>query len=95
LGGFSPKAGNEDLSGKGVLRKNGGGEMTDNPENPLGLLWGAKSIGRFIGKNQRAAFRMLETGQLPGRKQGKLWVSSERELRAALTCEDRAQNSGR
>lgn len=67
--------------------------MTNNSENPLGLLWGAKSIGRFIGKNPRAAFRLLETGQLPGRKQGKLWVSTERELQAALTGEAPAQTS--
>jgi hypothetical protein len=62
--------------------------MTIEPENPIGVLWGAKQIGHFIGKNPRAAFHLLETGQLPGRKHGKLWTATKDELRAALTGEN-------
>lgn len=61
--------------------------MTIDHENPLGLLWGAREIGKFIGKPPRATFRLLETGQLPGRKQGKLWTATKEGLRAALTGE--------
>ena len=44
--------------------------MPNETEN-LGVLWGAKEIGNFIRKKPRAAFHLLETGQLPGRKVGK------------------------
>jgi hypothetical protein len=50
----------------------------------LDILWGAKAIGSFIGKSDRGAFHLLETGKLPGRKVGAQWVSSKGELAAAL-----------
>jgi hypothetical protein len=50
----------------------------------LDILWGARAIGSFIGKSDRGAFHLLETGKLPGRKVGAQWVSSKGELAAAL-----------
>jgi hypothetical protein len=58
--------------------------MNDTNES-LGILWGAKQISRYIDKSPPATFLLLETGQLPGRKQGKLWTATKDELRAALT----------
>jgi hypothetical protein len=57
-----------------------------NETENLGVLWGAKEIGNFIRKKPRAAFHLLETGQLPGRKVGKLWTATKRELTEALTA---------
>jgi hypothetical protein len=50
----------------------------------LGILWGARQIGEFIGKPPRATFHLLETGQLPARKHGKLWTSTKSELAATF-----------
>ena len=50
----------------------------------LDILWGAKAIGSFIGKSDRGAFHLLETGKLPGRKVGSQWVASKGELAASL-----------
>jgi hypothetical protein len=67
--------------------------MTET-ENPLGILWGAKEIGRFIGKKPRAAFWLLENGQIPGRKQGKMWTSTKGELQEALTASAKPPAAG-
>lgn len=66
--------------------------MTNVTEN-LGILWGAKQIGDFIGKTPRAAFHLLETRQIPGRKNGKLWTATKKELAEALT-NNGASNEG-
>jgi hypothetical protein len=50
----------------------------------LEVLWGAKAIGNFIGKSDRGAFHLLESGVIPGRKIGSQWVASKGELAAAL-----------
>jgi hypothetical protein len=50
----------------------------------LDILWGAAAIGAYIGKSDRGAFHLLETGKLPARKVGAQWVSSKGELAAAL-----------
>ena len=41
----------------------------------LEILWGAKAIGAFIRQKPRAAYHLLETGQIPGRKIGDIWSS--------------------
>ena len=60
--------------------------MVTNETENLGILWGATSIGRFINKGPRATYHLLETGKLPGRKTGKVWTATKREL-AATFCE--------
>ncbi len=51
---------------------------------PPEAVWGAKAIGEEIGRSPRSTFHLLETGAIPGRKVGNLWVSSRRELRRTL-----------
>jgi hypothetical protein len=57
--------------------------MSDN------ILWGAEQIGREanivdehgnvkLGK----VFRLLELGQLPGKKNGRLWISTKEAIRS-------------
>jgi hypothetical protein len=50
----------------------------------LDLIWGAESIGRFIGKSRRATFHLLIKGMLPAEKVGDQWVSSRKRLRDRL-----------
>jgi hypothetical protein len=57
--------------------------MTTDTKN-LDVLWGAKQIGRYIGKNPRAAVHLLEKGRLPARKVGKIWTSTRKELEATF-----------
>jgi hypothetical protein len=55
-------------------------------------IWGAENIGREAGivdretgeVDIRKVFYQLETGNLPGKKVGRLWVSSVAALRSAL-----------
>jgi hypothetical protein len=47
-------------------------------------IWGAANIGKEIGRNTRQAFHLLETGQVPGTKVGRQWVSTRRRLRTRL-----------
>jgi hypothetical protein len=51
---------------------------------PLDLIWGAAEIGRIINKPTRAVFHLLEAGHLPARNISGQWVSSRRQLQAAL-----------
>lgn len=37
------------------------------------VLTGAAEIGKFIGKDERAALHLLYSGQLPGYKLGGIW----------------------
>jgi hypothetical protein len=55
-----------------------------NSEN-IDLLWGARAIGRAIGRTERQAFHLLETGQLPARKVGATWVAARPKLVEFLT----------
>jgi hypothetical protein len=50
----------------------------------LDVLWGAKEIGRYIGKSPRAAVHLLEKGWLPARKVGKAWTATKKELEATF-----------
>jgi hypothetical protein len=46
------------------------------------LLRGAEAIGRFIGVDQRAAYHLLESGHVPARRVGGVWVYTKSGLRA-------------
>lgn len=50
-------------------------------ENELDLVWGAKAIGRELNLPERKTYYLLETGKLPGKKIGKIWVSSRPALK--------------
>ncbi len=56
-------------------------EKEAEPPKPI---WGAKAIGKEIDRSTRSTFHLLETGAIPARKVGNLWVSSRRELRRTL-----------
>jgi hypothetical protein len=58
------------------------------------ILWGAASIGREAGiidengeVDLRKVFYRLETGDLPAKKVGRIWVSSVTAIRRALEIE--------
>jgi hypothetical protein len=55
-------------------------------DSPIGevpdQVWGAKAIGRVIGRTPAQTFHMLEKGHLPAQKIGRLWVASRRRLQA-------------
>ena len=49
----------------------------------LDLVWGAKEIGRLIGRTERETFYLLATGQLRGAvKKGDRWCMPRKALRA-------------
>jgi hypothetical protein len=50
-------------------------------------VWGAKCIAQEIGRNPRVTFYLLEQGLIPAKKIGVQWVSTRRQLRAALAGE--------
>ena len=47
---------------------------------PIDLIWGVTDIAKRIRRTERQTFHMLSTGQLPGKKVGGRWVSSESKL---------------
>jgi hypothetical protein len=49
------------------------------------LLRGAGAIGAFIGLGLRETFYGLQEGHIPGRKEGRTWVSSKTVLRKHYT----------
>jgi hypothetical protein len=58
------------------------------------ILWGAEAIGReanIVDENgavdRRKVFYQLETGNLPAKKVGRLWVSTTTAIRRALEIE--------
>lgn len=45
------------------------------------FLWGARSIGEAINRNERQAYHLLESGKIPcARKVGDKWVARRRSL---------------
>jgi hypothetical protein len=57
--------------------------MSDN------ILWGAEAIGReanILDEHGNVelpkVFRLLELGRLPGKKNGRLWVSTKEAIRS-------------
>ncbi len=55
----------------------------------LDLLWGADEIGKAIRRNRRQTYRLLESGALPAKKVGGVWVASRKILIESL-CDARA-----
>ena len=53
----------------------------------LGLLWGNREIGRHINRSPRATSHLLETGRIPARRVGGIYVTTEAALRDALLPE--------
>lgn len=45
------------------------------------LLRGVKSISKFIDEDERSTYHKLQSGILPGGKEGAQWVASKRVLR--------------
>ena len=56
-------------------------------ENSLDLIWEVSAIAKAIGRTERQTFRLLESGQLPGRKVGGRWVVERSKLVEAFTGE--------
>jgi hypothetical protein len=54
------------------------------------ICWGAAAIGRAINANRRRTFYLLETGKLPAKKLGGVWVASRRRLLDFLTTDNAA-----
>jgi hypothetical protein len=48
-------------------------------------VWGAENIGKVIRRTPRQTQYLLESGLLPARKIGRLWVSDEDSLLQAIT----------
>jgi hypothetical protein len=45
------------------------------------IIWGARAIGKMIGRNERQAYHLLETGALRGaRKIGGVWSAKRSTL---------------
>jgi hypothetical protein len=56
-------------------------ETFEEPENLDKPVWGARDIGKEIGKPTRATYHLLEKGLLPATKIGGQWASTPRRLR--------------
>ena len=57
-------------------------DRRDNVSEPeLDLVWGGRDIAKAINRNPRQTFYLLETGAIPARKVGKIWVADRGELR--------------
>lgn len=54
---------------------------TNDEDDDLMPVWGADEIAKIANVSKHVAFRLLESGELPGRKVGRRWVSNRRALR--------------
>lgn len=66
-------------------------------ETPLGLVWGARNIGRVIGRSERQTHYLLETGAIRAARKvsGKArsrWFASLSGLREQF-CTDCSSNT--
>lgn len=62
-------------------------EIQNDQPPVMGLLWGAASVARALGRTERAVFHMLENSQLPGAtKIGRRWCFDPATFRAALAA---------
>jgi hypothetical protein len=66
-------------------------------ETPLGLVWGARNIGRVIHLNERQTYHLLETGAIRAARKvsGKArsrWFASVSGLREQF-CPDCSSNA--
>jgi hypothetical protein len=48
-------------------------------------IWGVPAIAEIINRSPTKTYYLLEKKYVPGRKIGKLWTSTPRELLAAVT----------
>jgi hypothetical protein len=48
-------------------------------------VWGVPAIAEIINRSTTKTYYLLEKGYVPGRKIGKLWTSTPRELLVAVT----------
>lgn len=57
------------------------GRIENEANDDLDVIWGARAIGQRINCNERVAFSLLETKQIPGAKKvGGRWCVSARRL---------------
>lgn len=49
-------------------------------ESKIDLIWGINAIARMIGRTDRQAFHMVNTGQIPAKKVGGRWVAERSKL---------------
>jgi hypothetical protein len=58
---------------------------SDEQASASDFVWGAKAIGREIGRTERAAFYLLENGHVRGaQKVGGQWCANRKVLRTGL-----------
>jgi len=56
-----------------------------NPSPDTQVIWGAKNIAPFLGRSEKGAFQILESGKIPGaRKVGGRWALDLRVFRASF-----------
>ena len=58
-------------------------EVSDDP-NPLDLVWGAEGVAPIIKRTERQARYLLRSGAIPSRRVGTRFVTTRREIIAAL-----------
>jgi hypothetical protein len=51
-------------------------------------VWGARAIGKVIGRPERATYHLLESELIPAKKVGDSWVATPRKLLAAVVGEE-------
>jgi hypothetical protein len=59
----------------------------------LGVVWGARNIGKVINRTERQTHHLLETGAIEvARKIGAMWTASEAGLRRQFCAADAEQD---
>ena len=64
--------------------------MQNNDTIADDLLVGAKAISKYTGFPERRVYRLLEIGELPGKRMGGIWTTSKTAVRRALLGEGEA-----
>jgi hypothetical protein len=57
-------------------------------EEQTDFLWGVQEIGRYIGRNARQVYHLLQTHKLPAQKIGAIWVARRSQLDARLSGDE-------
>ena len=57
-------------------------------DDTLDVLRGVPAIARFVRKTKRMTYHGLQTGIIPGIKEGALWVTTKSRLRRHYNGED-------
>ena len=55
--------------------------LSTTDDDTLGVLWGARAIGAYVGRSERPTFYLLERGLVPGTIEGWLALASIMVLR--------------